>query len=215
MTKKPSKRKKKERAAWEIGVVRECRDGYDDKIESMRRRVSDEQCKLGTLTEKIKATEDMAVCKQLYEYVEGYRADIELSQEMLGQLCKNREMLTLLLNLLEKYFTHGQYDYIIRKIPERTLPKLIKSGEANKLGKVYDLVCKLYAGLYAQLGSFGEALRMTEEELRSLRETHEAVRAAQQSSLRDDEIARAVEEIKRGTPAGKERRPEGNDHVAT
>ena len=200
MNRKPSRFKKKERAQWEIGVVKECRDDYDDMIEQERLFIRENTAKIKTLEEKIKACEDMDTCEALYACLDSYRNDLDLCNHVLEQYMQNRRILGKLVLLLEANFTSEHYAYIIRKIPERTLPKMVKSQKAGQMGKVYDLVYRLYSDLNSHIEEIREIDHMTEKDIKALDEARNIRESTMRTEAEQEAIRRGIEEIKRGSP---------------
>lgn len=200
MNKKPSVFRKKERAKWEIDVVKECRDNYNDKIGEERLRIRETAAKIGAIEKKIKETEDIGACEVLYRSLESYRTDLDLCNEVLGQFEKNARILDKLVMLLEANYTAEHYAYIIRKIPERALPKMIKSQKAGQMGKVYDLVYRLYSDLNSHIEEIREIDHMTEKELKDIEFSRKLREKTMETAAEREAIRRGIEDIKREPP---------------
>lgn len=131
----------KKQATYETNVVKSCREKYNEKLLETQRIVVEANAQLAVLLEKGRLSSDEEEKRNLAREIKKIRDNlqkIKVDQECFQD---NVDMFDELLNLLNSFFMHERFKYIVKKIPEKKLPLMVK--DPNKREDLNNLLFSL------------------------------------------------------------------------
>lgn len=140
-TKKGKVPRVKKRATYETNVVISCRDKYNEKLTELNSEIEEITAKLSVIMEKGKLSSDRTEQETLAREVIKLRDHLQILKEDKDCFQDNVDMFDELIILLKSFFVHERYKYIIRKIPEKKLPNMVK--DPNKREELNGLLLSL------------------------------------------------------------------------
>lgn len=149
--------KNEKRAAFEFNVVKNCRQNYFDKLQDAKVAINELEAQHVLLIEKGK------LCNSETEKL-FFARDIKKIRDQLG--IKNDDakgfqdivdLLDELITLLESFLINERFRYIVKKIPEKKLPKMIRNPQ--KQNALTDLLISLLNDFYAAQEKYLHALK--------------------------------------------------------
>lgn len=142
--------RKAKKANEEINVVRACMDNYTEKRNKLDEQMSLIQNEIEVCTEKIRLGTDTRELDRLADRILALQDNLKILDMEQTTISGIINVFDKLINLLEQFMLQEQYMYIIKTIPEKKLPKMVK--DPKKIKDVYGIVTKL-------LEAFHEAWR--------------------------------------------------------
>lgn len=139
MAEKMSRAKKQ--AIYEINVVKSCRENYLEKLEEIKKMTEEISAQIGVLLERGRLSSSEAEQKELAREIKKLRDNLEILKDDQGCFQDNVDMFDELETLLNSFFMHERYRYIVRKIPEKKLPIMVK--DPDKREEVNELLLSL------------------------------------------------------------------------
>ncbi len=131
----------KKQAIYEMNVVKSCRDNYLEKLEEVQRKIDETEVQLKLLMERGKLSTDISEKKSIAREIKKIRDNLEIMKDDIGCFQDNVDMFDELLTLLDSFFLHERFKYIVKKIPEKKLPIMVKDPDRRE--EVNDLLLSL------------------------------------------------------------------------
>ena len=128
-------------AIYEINVVKSCRENYLEKLEELQRKIDETEVQLKLLLERGKLSTDTSEKKALAREIKKIRDNLEIMKDDIGCFQDNVDMFDELITLLDSFFMHERFKYIVKKIPEKKLPTMVKDPDRRE--EVNDLLLSL------------------------------------------------------------------------
>lgn len=128
-------------AVYEINVVRSCRDNYAEKLDDLQKEIDEMSAVLALKWEEGKASVDAEERKKLAREVSQLKDRLDIKKNDAECFQDNITMLEDLLVLLDSFFAHERFRYIVKKIPEKKLPSMVK--DPSKIEEVNELIFSL------------------------------------------------------------------------
>jgi hypothetical protein len=152
------------RARKEIAVVRDCRDKYLELTTHYGDEAKRQRDELSYLETKMRSLHDTGQLKEAVELARRHKAlakSLKYSDNMCALMRDQSQLLANLMDALENLYIAEAYFVIIRLIPERQLPRLLKNP--NNVHKVHDVCYKLNEHLWDYINRFGVENQQGEE----------------------------------------------------
>ena len=131
------------RARKEIGIVGACRDNYDDKVSSLKKERDTIKAAIDVLEEKIAATNDEERQLELVREIEGEQERLNTTNPLLKTFINIQVAFKKLCAILEAMMAQELYSDVVKKIPEKKLPKLVRDSRKNE--ELYTIINNLYS----------------------------------------------------------------------
>lgn len=139
MAEKMSRTKKQ--AIYEINVVKSCRENYLEKLEELKKMTETVEAQIGVLLERGKLSSSELEQRELAREIKKLRDNLEIMKDDESCFQDNVDMFDELEILLNSFFLHERFRYIVRKIPEKKLPLMVK--DPDKREEVNNLLLSL------------------------------------------------------------------------
>ena len=133
--------KKAEKARAEINVIRACKDNYVEKYNVVYEKISSIENEIALCEEKIRTGVNEIEQDRLLEQIltlQDIQEILIMQRENFGGIITAFDKL---INLLEQFMLQEQYKYVIKTIPEKELPKMVK--DPKRIQDVLNLVTNL------------------------------------------------------------------------
>lgn len=137
------------RARKEISVVVACRDKYEDKIAVLKAEADRIRKAIDVLKEKVLVAPDESVKLDLASEIKSLKRVLDNKEQLIQSFRSIKSMLDEMLNVIDAIYQQEQYSYIIKAIPERKLPRMIRNP--NNIEQVFDLANKMLKDLKESL----------------------------------------------------------------
>lgn len=125
------------RAQYEVNVVRICSEKYDRMLVDAQKKVFELETKVNLLIEQGKLALNETEKKNLAREIKNLRNSITLRNREIESIKSTVELFDQLLTALDVLECREDYRYIVRKIPERKLPNLVKDlGKRDQLNEL-------------------------------------------------------------------------------
>lgn len=125
------------RAQYEVNVVRICSEKYDRMLIDAQKKVFALESKVNLLIEQGKLALNETEKKNLAREIKNLRNSIALRNREIESIKSTVELFDQLLTALDVLESREDYRYIVRKIPERKLPNLVKDlGKRDQLNEL-------------------------------------------------------------------------------
>ena len=133
--------RKEEKAKAEINVIRACRDNYVEKCNEVCEKLSAVASEIALCEERIRTgvneIEQEGLINQILD-LEDIQEILIMQRDNFGGIISTFKKL---INLLEQFMLQEQYKYVIKTIPEKELPKMVK--DPKRIQDVLNLVTNL------------------------------------------------------------------------
>lgn len=150
------------RANKEIGIVKICGEKYDDKISELEMRQKDAKLFIDQLKTDIVNTQDQTLARKLCNKKNMQEMQLKNRELLITKFNNTENLLEMLLNMVELLYAQEMYKYIVKVIPEKRLPKMVR--DPNLVDAVYDLVNGLIKEFYESIkGDLVKYQKGTEE----------------------------------------------------
>ena len=192
MAEKMSRAKKQ--AIYEINVVKSCRENYLEKLEEIKKMTEEISAQIGVLLERGRLSSSEAEQKELAREIKKLRDNLEILKDDQGCFQDNVDMFDELETLLNSFFMHERYRYIVRKIPEKKLPIMVK--DPDKREEVNELLLSLLAEFNNTWQKYLLSMKKRKEKREHLQRVKDNFR--ERNDTPDKEIDSIMDEFKSG-----------------
>ncbi len=131
----------KKQAIYEMNVVKSCRDNYLEKLDELKRKLDEANAQLTVLLERGRLSTDENDKKAIAREIKKIRDNFQIMKDDADCFQDNVDMFDELETLLASFFMHERFKYIVRKIPEKKLPLMVKDPDRRE--EVNDLLLSL------------------------------------------------------------------------
>lgn len=164
----------KKQAIYEVNVVKACRDEYIEKLDELQRKIDEEKAKETVLLERGKLSLDKGEQERIAREIKAIRDTLQIMKEDYDCFQDNVDMFKELLTLLDSFFMHGRFKYIVKKIPEKKLPEMVK--DPDKREEVGDLLLSLFEDFNTAWQKYLLSMRKRKEKRAHIQKTKENFR---------------------------------------
>ena len=192
MAEKMSRAKKQ--AIYEINVVKSCRENYLEKLEEIKKMTEEISAQIGVLLERGRLSSSEAEQKELAREIKKLRDNLEILKDDQGCFQDNVDMFDELETLLNSFFMHERYRYIVRKIPEKKLPIMVK--DPDKREEVNELLLSLLEEFNNTWQKYLLSMKKRKEKREHLQRVKDNFR--ERNDTPDKEIDSIMDEFKSG-----------------
>lgn len=190
MAEKMSRTKKQ--AIYEINVVKSCRENYLEKLEEIKKKTEEISAQIGVLIERGRLSSNVTEQKELAREIKKLRDNFEILKDDQSCFQDNVDMFDELETLLNSFFIHERFRYIVRKIPEKRLPIMVK--DPDKREEVNELLLSLLGEFNNSWKKYLLNMEKRKEERERMRKTKDIFRERNETS--DKEIDSIMDEFK-------------------
>lgn len=180
------------RATKEIRVVEACRDNYGDKIAVLKSESDRLRKAIDVLKEKILIATDQDVKLDLARELQSMQRVVDNKSQLIESFRSIKSMLDEMLNVIDAIYQQEQYSYIIKAIPERKLPRMIRNPD--NIEKVFDLANKMLKDLKESLHRILLVDRNATQERKRI-ETKDKVIREQVGAYQQDDLYQLINSI--------------------
>lgn len=124
------------KAVYETNVVTLCRDRYKDKLDEVNAELERDNAQLKVCLEKGKLSTDEEEKRALAREVKKIRDKIEIFKGNEFMFRETVDLFDKLVDILDSLMMREQYRIIVRKIPEKKLPDLVRDLKREKLNEL-------------------------------------------------------------------------------
>lgn len=181
----------KKQAIYEVNVVRACRDEYLAKLDELQKKIDEEKAKETVLLERGKLSSDVVEQGRIAREIKAIRDTLQIMGEDYDCFQDNVDMFKELLTLLDSFFMHGRFRYIVKKIPEKRLPDMVK--DPDKREEVGDLLLSLFEDFNTAWQKYLLSMRKRKEKRAHIQKTKENFR--ERNETPDKELASIMAEF--------------------
>lgn len=192
MAEKMSRAKKQ--AIYEINVVKSCRENYLEKLEEIKKMTEEISAQIGVLLERGRLSSSEAEQKELAREIKKLRDNLEILKDDQGCFQDNVDMFDELETLLNSFFMHERYRYIVRKIPEKKLPIMVK--DPDKREEVNELLLSLFEEFNTTWQKYLLSMKKRKEKREHMHRAKDNFR--ERNETPDKEIDSIMDEFKSG-----------------
>lgn len=129
-TKKPTRIEK--RARYEISVVESCRNNYLEKFGDTNDKIEVANAQLSVLLERGRLSHEKSEQIAIAHEIRKIRDALEILKDDADCFQDNVDMFDELLTLLNSFFMKERFGYIVRKIPEKKLPAMVRNPDRRE-----------------------------------------------------------------------------------
>lgn len=211
MNGKPVVRGKQARALKERNIVDACRRHVESKCLRAEEQRAQLKRELEAMTKEVirkdAAGEDEVVLERMLDEIDFKKQEIEFKDGTLSSFTSVKNVLQNLTNEIDALLALEWYSYVIRTIPERKLPKLIRSEKPQDLIRVMELANEILSKIEDKIAldltakkEYDRAMRLIKETAREIKEKNGVVDADIRKRLNDLKAVEAEQKAARVMP---------------
>lgn len=183
------------RAAYEFNIVKNCRQNFFEKLQETKVAVNDLEASQALLIEKGKLCENENEKKFYAREILKIREKLNIKNDDAKNFQDNVDLMDELITLLESFLLNERFRYIVKKIPEKKLPKMIRNPQ--KQDALTDLLISLLNDFYAAQEQYLHALKERQEKRNHLVKVKTEFR--ERNDVVDVNIAKILDELNDST----------------
>lgn len=183
--------KNEKRAAFEFNVVKSCRQNYFEKLQDTNIAINDLEASQALLIEKGKLCENENEKKFYAREILKIREKLSIKNDDAKSFQDIVDLLDELITLLESFLINERFRYIVKKIPEKKLPKMVR--DPQKQPALTDLLISLLNDFYAAQEQYLHALKERQIKRNHLMNVKTEFR--ERNNIQDADIAKILDEL--------------------
>lgn len=184
--------KNEKRAAFEFNVVKSCRQNYFEKLQDTKVAIKELEAQHVLLIEKGKLCDSETEKLFFAREIKKIREQISIKNDDAKSFQDIVDLLDELITLLESFLINERFKYIVKKIPEKKLPKMVR--DPQKQPALTDLLISLLNDFYAAQEQYLHALKERQIKRSHLMKVKTEFRE-RNSNILDADIANILEEM--------------------
>ena len=184
--------KNEKRAVFEFNVVKSCRQNYFEKLQDTKVAIKELEAQHVLLIEKGKISSSETEKLFFAREIKKIREQICIKNEDAKSFQDIVDLLDELVTLLESFLINERFKYIVKKIPEKKLPKMVR--DPQKQPALTDLLISLLNDFYAAQEQYIYALKERQEKRKHILKIKTEFRE-RNSNILDADIANILEEM--------------------
>lgn len=183
--------KNEKRAAFEFNVVKSCRQNYFDKLQDTKVAIKELEAQHVLLIEKGKLSDSETEKLFFAREIKKIREQISIKNDDAKSFQDIVDLLDELITLLESFLINERFRYIVKKIPEKKLPKMVRNPQ--KQNALTDLLISILNDFYAAQEQYLHALKERQIKRSHLMKVKTEFR--ERNDIKDADIANILEEL--------------------
>lgn len=182
------------RAAYEFNIVKNCRQNYFEKLKETQSNINKLEVQETLLIEKGKNCDETE--KKFYaREIKKIRECLDIKKDDFNNFQDNVDLLDQMITLIDSFILNEQFRYIVRKIPEKKLPKMVRNP--HKQYEINDLLTSLLNDFYAAQQQYLHSVKQRQEKRNHILKVKAEFR--ERNDVHDADLLKIIEELNNDT----------------